>query len=296
MTIRMPLFWEFANFKKAAAAWAKSTCLNIVEDKNAEDKIQVMRGPSCLSAVGRQGKTQGIWIADNCMTVGSIEHELGHALGLIHTHERHDRDTYIDIIKDNIQQQYRSEFGKETSERTNSYEIPYEYGSIMHYNAYGFAIDKTKPVIVPKQDEKYTRTLGGRILSFLDLLTVNKHYDCLGKCGNSIQCANEGFQNPKNCSECVCPTGYGGPTCDKRAPAGKKVEVKLLNLKNWANMHGCTLAGVEIKAQADQRHTGYRFCSPEDKGVTLVSSGKRLPVIIYNTGTAFEVTIEYKAV
>lgn len=45
-----------------------------------------------------------------------------------------------------------------------------------------------------------------------------------------------------------------------KAPAGKKVEVKLLNFSpKGVGVDGCKYDGVEIKTQADQRLTGYRF-------------------------------------
>ena len=28
------------------------------------------------------------------------------------------------------------------------------------------------------------------------------------------ECRNGGYQNPNNCSECLCPEGYSAPSCD----------------------------------------------------------------------------------
>ena len=35
---------------------------------------------------------------------------------------------------------------------------PYDYGSVMHYGAYGFAIDPTIPTIIPHDPEAENRT------------------------------------------------------------------------------------------------------------------------------------------
>ncbi|KAE9412789.1 hypothetical protein Angca_007913, partial [Angiostrongylus cantonensis] len=32
------------------------------------------------------------------------------------------------------------------------------------------------------------------------------------------KCENEGYPHPRNCSMCICPSGYGGDLCDQRPP------------------------------------------------------------------------------
>ncbi|KIH58228.1 astacin [Ancylostoma duodenale] len=98
---------------------------------------------------------------------------------------RHDRDNYLLLNKDNINPDNIHDFDKETPERNENYKIPYDYGSIMHYHAWGFAKDTSKPTMVPK-DEKYLRTLGSRVLSFYDKLLMNTHYGCLAPIDRTI--------------------------------------------------------------------------------------------------------------
>uniref|UniRef100_A0A914BYI5 Uncharacterized protein n=1 Tax=Acrobeloides nanus TaxID=290746 RepID=A0A914BYI5_9BILA len=62
--------------------------------------------------------------------------------------------------------------------------------------------------------------MGNRIKpTFMDILLINTHYNCEALLCNSsvIICANGGIKNPRNCSECICPAGFGGPTCVTRA-------------------------------------------------------------------------------
>ncbi|EYC26622.1 hypothetical protein Y032_0010g873 [Ancylostoma ceylanicum] len=64
-------------------------------------------------------------------------------------------------------------------------------------------------------DQNYYRTIGSGLISFADLLMVNKHFQCEDVCKsqNPPECDRGGFPNPKNCQTCVCPGGYGGPLC-----------------------------------------------------------------------------------
>lgn len=54
---------------------------------------------------------------------------------------------------------------------------PYDYGSIMHYSAYAFAIDRSIKTIIPKQPGV---TIGQRIrLSDTDIKEIQLLYDCI---------------------------------------------------------------------------------------------------------------------
>ena len=53
---------------------------------------------------------------------------------------------------------------------------PYDYDSVMHYSAYAFAIDRSKPTIVPKQSGAQ---IGQRThLSTIDIREIQLLYGC----------------------------------------------------------------------------------------------------------------------
>ncbi|PIO55973.1 hypothetical protein TELCIR_22636 [Teladorsagia circumcincta] len=83
-----------------------------------------------------------------------------------------------------------------------------------------------------------------------------------------------------------------------KAPAGKKVEVKIVELPENVNDDGCIYAGVEIKTHPNQRRTGYRFCSKGDvKSPVLTSNSSLVPVIAYNSENRTTITkLEYRYV
>lgn len=69
------------------------------------DYVQLLKGNNngCNSHVGRQGGRQIINLqSPGCINIGTVTHELCHALGLHHEHNRYDRDDYISIEWENI--------------------------------------------------------------------------------------------------------------------------------------------------------------------------------------------------
>ncbi|KIH65169.1 astacin [Ancylostoma duodenale] len=81
-----------------------------------------------------------------------------------------------------------------------------------------------------------------------------------------------------------------------QAPKGSKIEVKIVGLSKGLAVDGCLYWGVEIKTKADKGLTGYRFCAPEDVGVTLKSASNIVPIITYNRFYATMVDIQYRIV
>jgi hypothetical protein len=64
-----------------------------------------------------------------------MTHELGHALGLFHEQSRPDRDNYVTVLTNNINPAAITNFDKSSSTDVQTYGVPYDYGSVMHYAA-----------------------------------------------------------------------------------------------------------------------------------------------------------------
>ena len=77
-----------------------------------------------------------------------LRHELGHVIGLIHEHQRPDRDVYIIIHWENIIPEKTSNFTLKPLSRVfyNIWWIHYDFASIMQYHPWGFS-KNGKPTI-----------------------------------------------------------------------------------------------------------------------------------------------------
>ncbi|WKX99295.1 hypothetical protein Q1695_014296 [Nippostrongylus brasiliensis] len=202
-------------FRKATYIWGNNTCIDFKESRAEGPRIRVIAKKGCWSNVGKLPKEQDICLGKGCETVGTATHELGHTLGFFHTHSRHDRDQYITVNIIELEVSSMSQFRKESKQRNENYGFPYDYGSNLHYGVYS-GTATGRPVLVPHKID-FEETLGSRFLSFYDILMMNVHYGCFGECKNTkIECANGGAPNPRKCTRCLCPLGYGGPLCNKR--------------------------------------------------------------------------------
>ena len=67
------------------------------------------------------------------LQIGTIAHEIGHAIGFHHEQSRPDRDEYISVVYANVQDNRVSNFDKYEASISN-YGVPYDTKSIMQYD------------------------------------------------------------------------------------------------------------------------------------------------------------------
>jgi len=166
--------------EQAVAHWNKHTRITFVErtDENAArypHYIAFQESAGCASFVGRSPGSDGsqpVMLSEQC-SVGSVIHELGHAIGFYHEHTRADRDNFVTVNHAEIQSGKENNFAVLGSESGDfdSYS-PYDYGSIMHYGEFFFAKGRTPTISVPGGVQ-----IGQReALSELDILAANNMY------------------------------------------------------------------------------------------------------------------------
>jgi len=75
------------------------------EARPTGDYVQIIKGTrnGCDSFIGKQGGRQTMNLqSPGCMHIGTVIHEMIHALGLFHEQARPDRDDHVNIFWENI--------------------------------------------------------------------------------------------------------------------------------------------------------------------------------------------------
>lgn len=96
-----------ALIEQAFNEYQKRTCIRFKARSSERDYISIVSGNTgCWSSVGRIGGRQEVNLqVPGCTSkVGTVIHELMHALGFLHEQNRSDRDSYITVNWPNIRQ------------------------------------------------------------------------------------------------------------------------------------------------------------------------------------------------
>ena len=128
--------------------WVAKTKITFQPKGSNPNYVKIKDGTGCSSAIGMQGNEQIITLNKQC-DLGAVIHEIGHTAGLFHEQSRHDRDSYVTIMWDQIIDNMKYNF-EIPSPLISKDIVAYDYDSIMHYGAFAFA-KGALPTIVPKE-------------------------------------------------------------------------------------------------------------------------------------------------
>ncbi|VDK42836.1 unnamed protein product [Anisakis simplex] len=166
------------------------------------DYLYIGKIDGCYSDVGRAGGRQEVSLDNGCLQYSTAIHELMHAIGFFHEHERWDRDNFIAILWSNIDQGERTyennfamvqasvlwkrqctlsgaydQFSKVDLTDSSYYGQPYDYYSIMHYDSLAFSKNGHETLIA--RSPGMTSIMGSAVdFSASDVAKINAMYSC----------------------------------------------------------------------------------------------------------------------
>jgi hypothetical protein len=157
----------YPNMVKKAIEYVETvTDYSFVPRTNEFDYIIFKDSDKCRTGVGK-GVGETIIHTSRYCNMYSIVHEIGHILGLSHTMSREDRDNYITIRNENIENDALNQFSKNFLLTLGDF----DYSSQMMYDRYAFT-KNGNPTIDLKNKLDYK--VGGRSgFSENDILNIN---------------------------------------------------------------------------------------------------------------------------
>uniref|UniRef100_A0A182NRI0 Metalloendopeptidase n=1 Tax=Anopheles dirus TaxID=7168 RepID=A0A182NRI0_9DIPT len=176
---------EVSTIQSGMAHIAANTCVRFVQRTTEVLYVTIGNGATgCWSYVGRNSRNTENQVnlqTPSCVTIGTVVHELMHAIGFYHEFTRPDRDSYVSIDRTALAPEYQTDtfytnnFAKMADKDVVLYGRPYDYGSVMHYSKYAAAASRTKPVMNNLQPwvGDFGNTNG---LSSNDIIDINYMY------------------------------------------------------------------------------------------------------------------------
>lgn len=186
---------KFMNYCKM---WGEGTSVKCVHRSGQRAHVYVTKSTSisgaCTAQYGyRKNTRRTITLPySGCWSRRSILHELGHVLGLMHEHQRPDRDRYIRVKWSNIRSDVKFAFDKKRASLKSS---KFDFDSIMMYSSYSFTKNYRMPTMVKYNNQQSTWNASSK-LSKTDIETMARMYPKASSGGGGGGVTNPGNPRP----------------------------------------------------------------------------------------------------
>jgi len=189
----------------AMKAIQDNTCIKFVAQSKEPNYITFAAHPSgtqCSSAVGTTNRGQQVvYLSDSkqgtCLTHAIVVHELMHAIGLDHEHNRADRDQFVKVDMGKVDPDMKHNFDKSDEFDFFHYGCPYTYESVMHYDKTSFGIPNGVTTMTPA-NQAFANIIGNAEKAHPnDYEKINRIY----KCKKVVAGHKCGAQPPMPCAD-----------------------------------------------------------------------------------------------
>jgi len=207
---------ERALVAKGIRTLEKHTCVRFQPRSNEQQYLffSGRSGLECSCNVGMQDgpTTLSLSAQQGCFHLGVIVHEMIHGLGFEHTHQRSDRDDYVEIHLENLSEsgkKYAYAFSKCSSCVTKG--LPYDCNSIMHYPNDAFAAYGKKTITSKNPNtcqtftnrQYYSIRHEDQVMTANDIATIRNVY-----CETPVTTTRRPLATTRQSTDCP----YSGPT------------------------------------------------------------------------------------
>lgn len=169
-----------SKIKEVMADYEKLTdgCIKFEEKTDQYAYVRIFKGVGCYSHIGKTLGSQPLSLGPGCHSYGHIAHEIGHTIGFQHEHSRSDRDDYIIIFWENVQEGMMDQF-KKLKPIQNIIFNEFDYDSIMLYGEYVFSKNHfDKKTMVAKKEGVRLKDVKEKTISKSDIYRIRKLYKC----------------------------------------------------------------------------------------------------------------------
>lgn len=165
---------DLDTIRNAIKQFHKLTCVRFIQKKDYhKDYLWITNSNTgCWSSIGKIGGRQQLNLqSPECLyTLGSVIHQLMHSLGFLHEQNRSDRNDYVDILWENMNNGSSKNF-----QVTHTGLYSYDYESVLHFSDVAFTKNGKVTVKVLKDGVGIGQRNG---FSKGDVEKVNKIYNC----------------------------------------------------------------------------------------------------------------------
>jgi hypothetical protein len=207
--------------------------------------LKIHAGSACFTT--GVGMSPGVnWVSlssTSCMVHRIIIHELLHAIGLHHEQSRYDRDQYLKIHYERLANNGTDEYSLFQLRIVNEsestfYGIPYNYASVMHYDAWSLGDGSPGYFIMEPKNLHFLSVMGySKTANETDFEKIRRLYDCKGSypvvppadipcvdedryfdCNETYDYCDKDSQTIHNCRKTCGYCEWGKPPLSKRRP------------------------------------------------------------------------------